>query len=235
MKDVLKDSLKDTVKDALIVFCKGNSENPVESFILQHVQSDYIHCEIIIGNRVYDYSLQYGKAGKKRWNLADRIKLTESYKKKNIDFFRLAIPEKEVDKLLYYTEYYFHNHSYDETIATNKVVAFTEAVSDFSEYYEGENVFEYIRYNMENAGNSLKKVFTKDPEYIRGTVKKDKTICSHFCFRIIKYIVLNYYPDDRKLNSIVNEIEYRYKKNSEYITPGYLYEKFKDTKMFQKF
>ena len=158
--------------------------------------------------------------GKKKWKLRERIKNTESYKNKNIVFFKLKVPVGEVEKVLYYTEYYFHNHNYDESIASNKLVAFTEAFSDLN--------FEMIKGKLDN-------VFTGDPEYIKGKKNNDKTICSHFCFRVIKYIIKNYYKNSKDLNNLVVEIEQEYKQNENYITPGHLYKKFCNTEIFEEF
>ena len=67
-------------------------------------------------------------------------------------------------------------------------------------------------------------------KFIKGSPDKTTTICSHFCFEVIRFIVRNYYKDNDLLNYRVEEIENYYKEKLEYITPGHLYDVFREHK-----
>ena len=74
------------------------------------------------------------------------------------------------------------------------------------------------------------KVFTLgefgfgNDKFVKGSFNKNLTICSHFCFEILKYIVKNYYKNNQKLNEEIDKIQQRYDEKREYITPGWLFE-----------
>ena len=63
-------------------------------------------------------------------------------------------------------------------------------------------------------------------EFIKGNLDITTTICSHFCFEVIRFIVENYYKENTSLIHKVGQINNHYKKKMEYITPGYLYKIF---------
>ena len=70
-------------------------------------------------------------------------------------------------------------------------------------------------------------------EFIKGSPDSTTTICSHFCFKVIRFIVRNYYKDYDLLNYRVEEIENHYREKLEYITPGHLYNVFRQhTELF---
>lgn len=63
-------------------------------------------------------------------------------------------------------------------------------------------------------------------EFIKGNLDITTTICSHFCFEVIRFIVENYYKENTSLIHKVGQINNHYKKKMEYITPGHLYKIF---------
>lgn len=67
-------------------------------------------------------------------------------------------------------------------------------------------------------------------KFIKGSPDNTTTICSHFCFEVIRFIVRNYYKDNDLLNYRVEEIENYYKEKLEYITPGHLHDVFREHK-----
>ena len=84
----------------------------------------------------------------------------------------------------------------------------------------------YMKYKIGDFGVGNKK-------FIKGAPDSTTTICSHFCFEVIRFMVRNYYKDNDLLNYRVEEIENQYREKLEYITPGHLYNVFrKHTELF---
>jgi len=172
-----------------ISFCRGNDKNIVEKIIKNITKSDFVHCELIVGNTVYDYSETLNKSGKMKWYLPDRLE-TSTYSENHAEIFEIKFPDGEFYKIQNYIENYFENNNYDK---------------DMKVFTIGEFGF----------GNE---------KYVKGNFNKSTTICSHFCFEILKYIIKNYYKDNQILNEKMDEIQKKYDKQREYVTPGWLFE-----------
>ncbi len=185
------------MKRIFISFSQGDGKNIVEKIIKTATQSRFIHCEMIVGNDVYDYSEMLNNEGKIKWNLNERIK-TDSYKKNRVEIFEIKISENDFFEVQKYIEEYYLKHNYDKDMKTFAIGGF-------------------------GIGND---------KYVKGSFNENVTICSHFCFKILKYIANNYYSSNYLLNYRINEIEDQYYKKREYITPGHLYKVFKGTGLF---
>ena len=93
----------------------------------------------------------------------------------------------------------------------------------------------YKNYNYDKAMKIYKigDLGVGNKEFIKGSPDSTTTICSHFCFKVIRFIVRNYYKDYDLLNYRVEEIENHYREKLEYITPGHLYNVFRQhTELF---
>ena len=93
----------------------------------------------------------------------------------------------------------------------------------------------YKNYNYDKAMKIYKigDLGLGNKEFIKGSPDRTTTICSHFCFKVIRFIVRNYYKDYDLLNYRVEEIENHYREKLEYITPGHLYNVFRQhTELF---
>ena len=137
-----------------ISFCRGNDKNIVEKIIKNVTKSDFVHCELIVGNTVYDYSETLNKSGKMKWYLPDRLE-TRTYSENRAEIFEIKFPDGEFYKIQNYIENYFENNNYDKDMKV-----FTIGGLGF--------------------GNE---------KYVKGSFNKSTTICSHFCFEILKYII----------------------------------------------
>ncbi len=172
-----------------ISFCRGNDKNIIEKIIKKATDSDFIHCEIIAGNTVYDYSENLNENGKVRWYLPDKLE-TATYSENRAEIFAIKFPDGKFYEIQNYIENYFEKHNYDKDMKT-----FAIGTLGF--------------------GNE---------KYVKGSYNKNVTICSHFCFEILKYIVKKHYKENKRLNYKIDEIQKRYDENREYITPGWLFE-----------
>ncbi len=96
-----------------------------------------------------------------------------------------------------------------------------------------QKIFKYIEeYYVKHDYDKNMKFFRigdfgmGNKDFLKGAPSVRTTICSHFCFEVIKFIVKNYYRGNAQLNYKVDYIYKHYVENLEYITPGYLYEFF---------
>ena len=96
-----------------ISFCRGNDKNIVEKIIKNVTKSDFVHCELIIGNTVYDYSETLNKNGKMKWYLPDRLETT-TYLENRAKIFEIKFPSGEFYKIQNYIENYFEKNNYDK-------------------------------------------------------------------------------------------------------------------------
>ena len=77
-----------------ISFCRGNDKNIVEKIIKNITKSDFVHCELIVGNTVYDYSETLNKSGKMKWYLPDRLE-TRTYSENRAEIFEIKFNDEE--------------------------------------------------------------------------------------------------------------------------------------------
>ena len=177
------------MKRIFISFCRSNDKNIIEKLIKNVTKSDFIHCEMIVGNTVYDYSENLNKDGKMKWYLPNRLE-TRTYLENRAEIFEINFPEGEFGKIQNFVEEYFEKNNYDKNMKV-----FT--IGDFG------------------FGNE---------KYVKGSFSKNMTICSNFCFEVLKYIVKNYYANNQKFNEKIDKIQKKYDEKREYITPGWLFE-----------
>jgi len=177
------------MKRIFISFCRGNDNNFIEKIIKSVTKSEFVHCELIVNDTIYDYSENLNKNGKQKWYLSDRLE-TSTYSENRAEIFEIKFPEGEFQRIQNYVETYFKSNNYDKNM----------------------KVFTIGEFGFEND------------KYVKGSFNKNLTICSHFCFEILKYIVKNYYKNNQKLNEEIDKIQQRYDEKREYITPGWLFE-----------
>ena len=113
---------------------------------------------------------------------------------------------------------------FDNGATTQKPIQVIDAISDYYKNYNYDKAMKIYKIGDFGLGNK---------EFIKGSPDRTTTICSHFCFKLIRFIVRNYYKDYDLLNYRVEEIENHYREKLEYITPGHLYNVFrKHTELF---
>jgi len=107
-------------------------------------------------------------------------------------------------------------------------------VDNINEIFElDKKSFELYSFIKWTDGYKIGDLGLGNKEFIKGSPDRTTTICSHFCFKVIRFIVRNYYKDYDLLNYRVEEIENHYREKLEYITPGHLYNVFrKHTELF---
>ena len=103
---------------------------------------------------------------------------------------------------------------FDNGATTQKPIQVIDAISDYYKNYNYDKAMKIYKIGDLGLGNK---------EFIKGSPDRTTTICSHFCFKVIRFIVRNYYKDYDLLNYRVEEIENHYREKLEYITPGHLY------------
>lgn len=180
-----------------ISFCQGNDKSIIEKIIKKTTKSKFIHCEMIVGEKVYDYSEMLNEKGKIKWELKDRMK-TDSYTKNGVEIFEIKISENDFAEIQKYTEEYYSRYDYDKDMKTFTIGGF-------------------------GIGSD---------KYVKASFSENVTICSHFCFEILKYIAKKHYSSNNFLMYEINRVEEQYYNKREYITPGHLYEVFKGTGIF---
>ena len=80
------------MKRIFISFCRSNDKNIIEKLIKNVTKSDFIHCEMIVGNTVYDYS------------------------ENRAEIFEINFPEGEFGKIQNFVEEYFEKNNYDKNM-----------------------------------------------------------------------------------------------------------------------
>ena len=196
------------MKKIFISFCRGG-DNIIEQVIKTNLKSDFIHVEII----TVEQDMENGLRNDRVYDFAENN--GKDGKKKWFLEDRLKETKSYVDNI---------NEIFELKIPEEK---FYEVYKFIENYYKNYNYDKAMKiYKIGDLGLGNK-------EFIKGSPDRTTTICSHFCFKVIRFIVRNYYKDYDLLNYRVEEIENHYREKLEYITPGHLYNVFREhTELF---
>ena len=174
------------MKKIFISFCRGG-DNIIEQVIKTNLKSDFIHVEII----TVEQDTENGLRNNRVYDYAENN--GKDGKKKWFLEDRLKSTKSYVDNV---------NEIFELKIPEEK---FYEVYKFIENYYKNYNYDKAMKiYKIGDLGLGNK-------EFIKGSPDRTTTICSHFCFKVIRFIVRNYYKDYDLLNYRVEEIENHYR------------------------
>ena len=190
------------MKKIFISFCRGG-DNIIEQVIKTNLKSDFIHVEIITVEQDTENELRNNRV----YDFAENN--GKDGKKKWFLEDRLKETKSYVDNI---------NEIFELKIPEEKFYEVYKFIENYYKNYSYDKAMKIYKIGHHGLGNK---------EFIKGSPDRTTTICSHFCFKVIRFIVRNYYKDYDLLNYRVEEIENHYREKLEYITPGHLYNVFR--------